>query len=119
MPSVLSNFFGNAALAALQKGHYLALHEAPPDVTGTPANEVAGGGYVRQVITTSAPSGKTVVSSNAIVFPGMPAVTVTDMAIWDAISGGHLCVIIHLATPVVVTESGQFLVAKSDIAVTV
>lgn len=119
MPSVLSNFFGNAALAALQTGHFLALHESAPDVTGTPANEVGGGGYTRQPILMSPPSGKTTVSTNAQVFPGMPAVTVTDLAIWTALAGGNLCVIIHLTTPIVVLASGQVLCAAGDVAVSV
>jgi len=119
MPSVLSNSFGNAALAALQHGHYLAAHLSAPDVTGTPANEVSGGGYIRQHITMSAPSGKTTVSTNAQLFPGMPACTVTDLAIWDALAGGLLCVIIHLTTAIVVSASGQLLCAAGDIAVTV
>jgi hypothetical protein len=117
--SVLSNYAGNAALAhLLGPGKYLACHVADPTVTGLLASEVAGGGYVRQPITMASPSGKTAVSTNAQIFPGMPACVVIGLAVWDAIAAGHMIFFKALVVPgITVTESGQLLAAAGDVAV--
>lgn len=118
MASVLSNYAGNLALATLLNGApvYLALHTADPTVTGLPGTEVAGGGYARQRITFSAASSKTVTSTNAIDFPGMPACTVTYLAVWNATSSGNMIYSFALDTPIVVSTDGEFLAAAGDIA---
>lgn len=119
MASVFSNYAGNAALALLlnAKGLYLALHTSDPTVTGLLATEVAGGGYLRQPITFSVPGSKTCVSTDAQTFPGMPAVTVTHLAVWTNISTGSMICSKELSPAIVVPESGHFLTAAGDIAV--
>lgn len=120
MTSVLSNYAGNTALATLlnKKGLYLACHTSDPTVLGLLASEVAGGGYVRQPITMSVPGTKTCASTNAQVFPGMPACVVTYLAVWTSISAGNMIYSILLGTPLTVLASGQVLAAAGDVAVT-
>jgi len=67
---------------------YLCLHTADPTDAGT-ANEVAGGSYVRQVITFAPQVGSTAPSNNAQNFPGMPQCTITHFTIRDAVTGGN------------------------------
>lgn len=121
MASVLSNYAGNTVLVALlsRPGLYLGLHVGlGPDVTGTGTiNEVAGGGYVRKPIHFSTPSGRTRVSINSQKFPGMPACTVTVLAVWDAISNGHLLFTVSLDDPIEVAASDQFTSTPGDIAI--
>lgn len=119
MTSVLSNYAGGAALQQLLRSGtcYLALHTSDPTVLGLLTTEVSGGGYSRQVVTFGAPSGKTCVSTNAQVFPGMPVVVVTYLAVWDSSSAGNLLFTIQLSTPITTFLSGQFQVAPGDVAV--
>lgn len=66
---------------------YLSCHTANPAETG--ANEVTGGSYARQAIAFDAPVGNVVSNSAQIEFTGMPATTVTHLALWDAASAGN------------------------------
>lgn len=67
---------------------YLSLHTGDPGQNG--ANEVTGGSYVRQAITFDAADAKKCESSADIEFEGMPAATVTHVALWDADSSGNV-----------------------------
>lgn len=118
MTSVLSNYAGNAALALLLDGvTWVALHESDPTVTGLLATEVAGGGYGRKQIRFAAASGKTRVSSTSQRFAGMPACVVAYIVGWDDPSAGHMIWTKELADPITVLVSGQLLIPKGDIAV--
>src|SRR5262249_6521721 len=114
---------GNLVLAAYLQGkpNWLALHTDDPTVTGDPATEVAGAGYQRQAATGawSAPGSKTIATTKAFTWVGMPACTVTHIAVWDALSGGHLLATIALSPAIAVSASGHFLAAAGDIAITV
>ena len=77
---------------------YMALHTADPGETGT-ASEVAGGSYARQTIAFNAASAGVAVSSAAVNFAGMPAVTVTHFSVKDASSGGNTLFVGALTTP--------------------
>lgn len=70
---------------------YVSLHTADPGNTG--ASEVAGGSYARQLTGFGAPaddSGVRAITNAADVdFTGMPAVTVTHFAVWDAATAGN------------------------------
>jgi hypothetical protein len=117
MPDVLSNWAANAALQLiLPTGCYLGCHLTDPTPMGNTGSEAAGGGYIRQLIGFADAANRTRVSINAQLFPGMPACTVTWLAVHTAISGGNIVFAKQLATPVPVLESGQFLVAAGDIA---
>lgn len=121
MASVLSNYLGNKVLADnLTNGVcYLALHTADPTVTGLTSTEVAGGSYLRQLITFSAVSSKTTLSTNSQTFTGMPAAIVTYLAVWNDPTSGNMLVSFALSPSITVPVSGNFLAARGDIAVTV
>lgn len=59
---------------------YLALFNAGTEVTGA--------SYARQAITFAAPSAGAVASSSAQTFTGMPATTITQIAIMDLVTLG-------------------------------
>lgn len=117
MSDVLSNWAANTALQAMMNVPcYLALHLSDPTALGNPATEVAGGGYARQPISFSAATNRTRVSTNAQTFPGMPQSTVTHLSVWTAVSGGSMVFAKQLPSPIKVLESGQFLAAAGDVA---
>lgn len=60
---------------------YLALLNA-----GT---ETTGGSYARQAITFAAPSGNAVASSNAQTYTSMPATTISQIGVYDALTTGN------------------------------
>jgi hypothetical protein len=76
---------------------YWALHTGAKDDTG--GNEVAGGSYARQIATIAdwADTGTLLLGNTLfsldyqalVEFDSMPAVTVTQLALWDGSSGGH------------------------------
>lgn len=118
MADVLSNWAANTAISAVLAGNcYLACHLSDPGSLGDTTTEVAGGGYIRQKITFHPASGRTAVSSNAQTFPGMPACTVTHLAVWTAVSGGHLVFSKALSPAIAVSTSGQLLAAAGDVAI--
>lgn len=51
--------------------------------------EATGGSYARQAITFGAPSGGVVTSTNAQNFTNMPAMTVSNLGIYDAATAGN------------------------------
>lgn len=65
---------------------FMSLHSADPGATG--ASEVAGGSYARQATSFGAASGGAVANDTEESFT-MPAVTVTHIGFWDAVSGGN------------------------------
>jgi hypothetical protein len=70
---------------------YISLHTGDPGVTG--ANEVTGGTYVRQASSSSNWSAAASAQSSnisSISFSGLtPALTITHVGMWDAVSGGN------------------------------
>lgn len=114
---VLSNWAANAALQIiLPSGCYLSCHLSDPTPLGNTGSEVAGGGYVRQPIGFADATNRTRVSTNAQIFPGMPACLVTHLGVWTAIGGGHMTFAKKLNPPIPVLASGQFLAAAGDVA---
>lgn len=123
MTAVLSNYGGNAALSLLLRaaGLYLAAHTANPTATGDPATEVAGGGYARQPIKFSAPSGKASANTNKAYFSGMPACVVWGLAVWDSPGAGNMIAALELLSGsapahITVDENGQLRVEVGDVA---
>jgi hypothetical protein len=111
------NTSGNQALAAtmLQSGLYLACFLEDPTPLGT-GLELAGGDYIRQPITFSNPSAKTVVSTIACTFTGLVAAMVEYLAVMTDVSAGTLVVAFELDPFIEVLDSGQLLVPSGDIA---
>ena len=66
---------------------YVSLHTADPGETG--ASEATGGSYARQQAAFNAASGGVSVNTAVVAFTGMPAATITHIALWDAVSAGN------------------------------
>lgn len=117
MSSVLSNYLGNLILQEYLVGrpNWITLHNDDPTTAGDPATELL---VIRQRALWSAPGSKTVANTNAMTFVQLPADLVTYMAIWDAVSGGHMLAAILLGTPIATPDSGHLLVAPGDLAIT-
>jgi len=84
--NAIMNAIGNATAFSVATP-YISLHTADPGETG--ANEVAGGSYARQSGSFGASSNGTISNDAQIEFTSMPAVTVTHVGVWDALSGGN------------------------------
>ena len=71
--------------AVLGSGLTVSLHSADPGLTG--ASEVAGGSYARKAISYAAAASGEKANSAVLEWTGMPACTVSHIAIW---SGGSV-----------------------------
>lgn len=87
---------------------YLSLHTADPTNTGTVA-EVTGGSYARKAVTFNVASAGAVTLLSIADYTGMPATTVTHVAIWDAVSGSTNCLWYGPLTTSRTTLSGDTL----------
>lgn len=115
----ITNVFGNLVVELLRSStRYLALHATDPGVSGSPASEIAGNGYTRQIITFSAGANRSTANSAAITFLNLPQTAITAFGIWDAQVSGNCLAVIYLATPLAAL-SGQFLtIPVNDVALT-
>ncbi len=119
MTDTLANYAGNKALAALLDGtKYLALFKADPTAAGALVDEFAGAAYARQPITFAAATNKTRVSNKAQLFPGLPAGIATHLAVFEP-TGDNMIFAKALSPPITVLESGQFLCAAGDVALSI
>jgi len=81
---LLNASFGRVAYPAPTTPMMLALATATSTDT-TPGTEVTGGSYTRQALdTANAPANKRLGNSASEVFTNMPAVTVSDLDIYDS-----------------------------------
>lgn len=101
---------------------FISLHTADPGETG--ANEVSGGPgpYARQSRTrntdwNNAASGL-VDNNSAIQFPGMPAVTVTHVGIFDALTAGNFLYGGALTASKIVNSGDTFELPTGDLDIT-
>lgn len=99
---------GLAAVAAR-----VSLHTGSPGTTG--ANEVAGGGYARQVITWNAAAGGSLDDSNQPVFQVPGSTTVTHFALWTA--GGTYLGGDALSAPETFNTAGTYTLLDADVTV--
>jgi hypothetical protein len=89
----LENALLNATLRAITYTSpttvYLALFTtATTDAGG--GTEATGGSYARQAVTFAAPSNGATENTGAVNFTNMPAITVTNCAIYDASTAGNM-----------------------------
>lgn len=91
---------------------YLGLHTGDPGTTG--ANELAGTGYARQALSpvnfTAAAANGQIVNTTALTYLNMPAATITNFGIWDALTGGGFVQGGALTQPQSVGPTTAFLV---------
>lgn len=117
--SILNHFFRNSAVSG-PAAIYLAVYTTATNDAGG-GTEVSGGSYARQAMTFSAPdpTGGFIVTSADVEFSNLPAVTVTNAAIWTALSGGNLLCHGAVDTPIVLTLGSNLLFSAGDITVTI
>lgn len=118
----ISNFLENELLdAALAVGSYVSsavytsLHTADPGETGS--SEVTGGSYVRKSTTFSAASGGTTSNTAQLEWTNMPAVTVTHVGLWDALTAGNFLWSGSLTTSRTLGAGDTFRIAATDLDV--
>jgi hypothetical protein len=85
---IINSTLKGTAFTPITQG-YLALFTANPTPAGT-GTEVSGGSYARQPITIGTPTNGQANNTNAIVFPAMPASTVTHWGIYEGATGTDL-----------------------------
>lgn len=121
MASVLTNYLGNLMLSTQVVGRntYLALFAAAPGVTGSLADEIAGGGYARQPIEFTEPGSKTTANTDLIRFDAMPACVVTWLGVADSISAGNLLVVVPAPYAISVEQDDAFVVPAGALAITI
>lgn len=96
---------------------YVSLHTADPGETGT--NEVTGGSYARQGPTTFSAAAAGATSNTAqLDFTSMPAVTVTHVGLFDALTGVNFLWGGALTASKVLNGGDTFRIAATDLDVT-
>lgn len=93
--TVKSTFHRNLVLSnALTGGAtpHISLHTANPGIGPENTAEVVPGGnaYVRKLAAFTAPAAGSTSNSAEIVWENMPAVTITHIAVWDALAGNKI-----------------------------
>jgi len=90
----ISNYLENKILDKVLKNTdftvttvYMSLHTADPGETG--ASECTGGSYARQAVAWDSASSGASANTDVESFTGMPACTVTHIALWDAPTSGN------------------------------
>ena len=76
---------------------WLSLHMANPGPVG--GDELSGNGYRRQGADMEAFTAGAVHNTGVVVFPMLPAASVSHVAVWDAESDGRLLWVAQLETP--------------------
>lgn len=89
----LSDYGEGQVLAYLAANGFLyaSLHTGDPTDTAV-ANEVSGGSYARKAPTWGSPTSPagTIATTADLTWTSMPATTITNVGLWDAITSGHL-----------------------------
>ena len=103
----------NAVLDSILQGgtNYISLHDGDPGITG--ADEIAGGSYARKPTTNvqwDAASGAQSETNIDLVWTDLPAVTITHIGLWSAVSAGTFKIGGELASPVVISAGQGFII---------
>lgn len=122
MASVLTNYAGNAMLAAVivpGTTYYVALFQADPTALGSFVNEVAGGSYARQPSTFATPSGKTTGNNVVLMYTNMPSCTVRYIGICKTLTGTTNDLLVYgLVSDIVVADGKSLSMEINDVTVT-
>ena len=90
----------NRIMSIVTRDTWLSLHTANPGPVG--GSELSGNGYRRQRADMEDPSDGAVRNSSVVVFPMLPAASVTHVGVWDGEDDGRLLWVAQL------TESRGF-----------
>lgn len=80
---LLDHSLGTGAYTSPSGSVYCALFERDPGDAPTATDEVTGGSYARQIATFNAAASGSATNDSDIDFTGMPATTVTHVALFD------------------------------------
>lgn len=97
---------------------YLSLHTTAGSDT-TPGTEVTGGSYARQSVSFTV-TGNTASNTAAVEWPTATASwgTVTDIAVYDAVSGGNVIAYATLTASKTISTGDVFRVPAGDLDIT-
>lgn len=119
----ISNFLENKILDKVFRNTdftvttvYISLHTAAVGETG--ASEVTGGSYARQSATFDVAAAGATANSAIVDFTNMPAVTVTDVGCWDALTLGNFLWGGALTASKVVNSGDTFRLPLGDLDIT-
>lgn len=96
---------------------YAALMTAAPTDAGG-GTEVTGGSYARQAITFAAASGGSIANSAAVNFTGLPAATITHIAVYDASTTGNLLYYGALTSTIISVSGSELDFATGNFIIT-
>ena len=107
-----------ASSATRPTAWYIGLFTAAPDDTGG-GTEVSGTGYVRKAVTFTV-TGDTASNSGAVEWPvaGGSWGTITDLAIFDAVTGGNMIGYATLTAAKTIATGDVFRIPLGDLDVT-
>jgi len=88
---------GTRMMASMTGAHWLSLHTTNPGPVG--GDELVGNGYRRQKADMEAFAAGAVRNTGVVVFPMLPASSVTHVGVWDAEDDGRLLWVAQLAEP--------------------
>lgn len=118
--ALINHVFRGGAYTA-PAGTYLALFTADPTDENVTANELAGGWYARQQVTSwSAPAAGATANSNAITFPAVTgsAVTITHWGLYDALTTGNLLASGALVSSAVLNVNDVYVINAGSLTLT-
>jgi hypothetical protein len=98
---------------------YVALHFDNPDLAGAYASEIFGGAYKRTKVTFTPPESRATFNDSDITFKGLPAITITHIAGWDALINGNLLFFGPLPNPVKIQLGKTFTLSALDLSLSV
>lgn len=103
-------------LESIREDIWVALHFDNPDVAGQYNSEVFGGGYHRQKASMTMPNNRAIWNSSAVVFNGLPTISITHVCAWDSQINGNLRFSVALDDPVRVVAGGQYSFGTATMA---
>ena len=109
----LTDSQANSVLDTALSTAYVSLHTSDPGDSCT--NEVTGGSYARLLTAFDSAASSATANTAAISYAGMPAETVTHIAVWSAVSGGTCKMRGALDSPVAVGAGQTFEIAAGDL----
>ena len=119
------NSWGNTMLNMLRlypdgsaRTLYLALHSSDPGPADQTSSELSGGSYARKQVLFTPPESKMMVNAQPVAWTGLMATTVNYVALWDSITGGHICVYGPI-TAIPISNGGAITLLNGDFTVSV
>ena len=116
MSGRLTDYLVEKWLAELSPA-WFSLHHSNPDISGSYATEVFGGGYTRAQSYLTPPANRSTWNSDIISFRSMPSGVITHIGLWDASTRGNLLVSVELEDHINVVNSKTLSFAARDIAI--